>query len=41
MTGYELLAFVVLPIALAGFGWVIVLVNERYTRQHNHPHPGE
>lgn len=30
MTGYELLAFVIMPIAVTAFGWAVVLLNERY-----------
>jgi hypothetical protein len=32
VTGYELLAFVIMPIALTAFGWAVVLVNERFGR---------
>lgn len=34
MTGTQILAFVVLPIALAGAGWVVVLLSERLSRHH-------
>lgn len=30
MNGYELLAFVIMPVAVTVFGWAVVLINERY-----------
>jgi len=30
MTDIQLFAFVILPIAVAALGWLIVLLNERY-----------
>ena len=42
MNAYELLAFVVLPIVLAGAGWAIVLLNERFgQRDQDHRAAGE
>jgi hypothetical protein len=32
MNGYELLAFVIMPIAVTAFGWAVVLVNEHYDK---------
>lgn len=40
MTGTQLLAFVILPLALAAAGWCVVLVNERLSARHR-LHPGE
>jgi hypothetical protein len=45
VSSYELLAFVIMPIALTVFGWAVVLVNEHYGQGHGatrpHLHPGE
>jgi hypothetical protein len=30
MTGTQLYAFVILPIAVAALGWIVVLLNERF-----------
>jgi len=40
MNAYELLAFVITPVALACFGWAVVLVYERRIR-HKHGSAGE
>lgn len=42
MNAYELLAFVVVPIALAGSGWAVVLLSERFARKdQEHGQAGE
>jgi hypothetical protein len=34
MNGYELFAFVILPISIGAIAWAIVLINERWQKRH-------
>ena len=41
MTGTQLFAFVILPIAIAALGWDAALLHDRLTRRHRGPHAAE